>query len=178
VSTVPGDCPPAYGGVSSAAASSRRAEASSAGATSTRTPCSCSCGSCPPASSADTAALKLETTATDTVAPSTISTPLLLLLPVGRYWHHGRTSGGRRTRGKLWPGPVGGSGRPTDAANSRREARARCVPDRRSIYGDLRSLMDTRQTEPQISDSAGSRSTAAETSQADSASSILVTRSR
>jgi pimeloyl-ACP methyl ester carboxylesterase len=40
------------------AARSRRAEASSDGATSTRTPWICSCGYCPPASSADTAALK------------------------------------------------------------------------------------------------------------------------
>ena len=41
----------------SAAASSRRAEVSSAGATSTQTPSACICGCCPPASSADTAAL-------------------------------------------------------------------------------------------------------------------------
>jgi hypothetical protein len=43
---------------SSAAARSRRAEASSEGATITRTPSICSCGYCPPASSAATAALK------------------------------------------------------------------------------------------------------------------------
>jgi AraC-like DNA-binding protein len=50
---------PAYSRVSSvSAARSRRAEASSAGATSTRTPSLCSCGYCPPASSADTTALK------------------------------------------------------------------------------------------------------------------------
>jgi len=85
------------------AARSRRAEASSEGATSTRTPCICSCGSCPPASSADTAAsavicqmrrqLRLRRLGNDRhrhVAPSRSQT-LLLLLAVGRFWHHGRT---------------------------------------------------------------------------------------
>jgi hypothetical protein len=91
---------------SSATARSRRAEASSEGATNTRTPSACICGYCPPASSADTAALtprlrsmpaissasvRLATTATDTVAPSTIATPLLLVLPLGCSWLHGRT---------------------------------------------------------------------------------------
>src|SRR6266566_6471825 len=63
------------------------------------------------------ASMRLVTTATDTVAPSTISTPLLLLLPHGRYWHHGRTLGGsshpwRTLAGRLvapvqpWPGPL------------------------------------------------------------------------
>src|SRR5215208_7438887 len=94
---------------SSATARSRRAEASSEGATNTRTPSACICGYCPPASSADTAALtprlrsmpaissasvRLATTATDTVAPSTIATPLLLVLPLGRSWQHGRTLAG------------------------------------------------------------------------------------
>jgi hypothetical protein len=69
----------------SVAASSWRATASSVRATSTRTPCAWSCGSCPPASSADTAALtpllrnmptissasmRLGTAVMDTVAPS------------------------------------------------------------------------------------------------------------
>ena len=69
----------------SVAASSWRATASSAGATSTRTPCTWSCGSCPPASSADTAArtpllrnmptissasVRLGTAVMGTVAPS------------------------------------------------------------------------------------------------------------
>src|SRR5215217_4113173 len=91
---------------SSATARSRRAEASSEGATNTRTPSACICGYCPPASSAETAALtprlrsmpaissasvRLATTATDTVAPSTIATPLLLVLPLGCSWLHGRT---------------------------------------------------------------------------------------
>src|SRR5678809_830284 len=39
------------------------------------------------------ASVRLATTATDTVAPSTISTPLLVL-PVGRSCHHGSTLGG------------------------------------------------------------------------------------
>src|SRR6266498_3206043 len=55
------------------------------------------------------ASVRLATTATDTVAPSTISTPLLLLLPVGRYWHHGRTLGGPSHPWKPRPEPVGGS---------------------------------------------------------------------
>jgi hypothetical protein len=37
------------------------------------------------------ASVRLATTATDTVAPSTIATPLLLVLPFGRSWQHGRT---------------------------------------------------------------------------------------
>jgi len=48
----------AYEPAASASARIWRAAASSEGATSTRTPSSCNCGSCPPASSADTAARK------------------------------------------------------------------------------------------------------------------------
>src|ERR671910_2905323 len=40
------------------------------------------------------ASVRLATTATDTVAPSTIATPLLLVLPLGRSWQHGRTLAG------------------------------------------------------------------------------------
>src|SRR6266545_8394155 len=54
------------------------------------------------------ASVRLATTATDTVAPSTISTPLLLLLPVGRHRHHGRTLGGPSHPWKPRPEPVGG----------------------------------------------------------------------
>src|SRR5262249_56028967 len=116
---------PAYDGTSSASASSRRAAASSEAATSTRTPCNCSCGSTPPASSADTAArrpllrsmptissasVRLPTTTTGTVAPSTISAPLLLCCQV-RYSHHGRTSGGPSHPGNglagIWPAVAG-----------------------------------------------------------------------
>ena len=55
--------------------------------------------------------------------------------------------------------------------------RARYVPDRRSHRGQPRSLTDSRTVDPQVSRSAGSRAAAPQTSQADSASSIHVTRS-
>src|ERR1700730_7888263 len=45
------------------------------------------------------ASVRLATTATDTVAPSTISTPLLLLLPEGRYCIMVALWAARRTRG-------------------------------------------------------------------------------
>jgi hypothetical protein len=51
----------------------------------------------------NSASVRLATTATDTVAPSTISTPLLLLLPVGRYCIMVALWAARRTRGN--PGP-------------------------------------------------------------------------
>src|SRR4029453_14762697 len=40
------------------------------------------------------ASVRLATPATDTSASSTIASPLLLVLPAGRSWHHRRTSGG------------------------------------------------------------------------------------
>ena len=84
------------------------AETSSEGATNTRTPSSCICGSCgincrhscAQAMSAHHAddQLRLCAAGNDrhrhTRAPSTISTPLLVLRPVARYWDHGHTLGG------------------------------------------------------------------------------------
>ena len=55
--------------------------------------------------------------------------------------------------------------------------RARYVPDWRSHLGQPRSLTDSRTLDPQVSRSAGSRAAAPQTSQADSAGSIPVTRS-
>jgi hypothetical protein len=43
------------------------------------------------------ASVRLATTATDTVAPPTSSTPLLLFRPEDRSWQHGRTWTARRT---------------------------------------------------------------------------------
>src|SRR6266545_1383907 len=90
------------------------------------------------------ASVRLATTATDTVAPSTISTPLLLLLPVGRYWHHGRTLGGPS---HPWKTSAGTSRRfrppPRVLLLQDEEARARCVPIRTVIDGASRSATDT-----------------------------------
>src|SRR5829696_694872 len=54
----------------------------------------------------NSASVRLATTATDTVAPSTIATPLLLVLPVCDSWHHRRTSAGpSHPWGRLGRGP-------------------------------------------------------------------------
>jgi hypothetical protein len=94
--------------------------ASSPGATSTRTPSSCSCGSCPPASSADTAALKpllrsrpaissasvrLATTATGTVNPSTIHSSAPWVASRIRLAPLSPLDPARRASGAPWPGP-------------------------------------------------------------------------
>jgi hypothetical protein len=69
------------------------------------------------------------TIATDTVAPSTSSTPLLLLLPVGRYWHHGRTLGGPSHPWKTSAGTSGGSAAPLVLLLQGEKARARVLVD-------------------------------------------------
>jgi hypothetical protein len=67
---------------------------------------------------------------------------------------------------------------PSGAASSgRRGRRARCVPDRRSACGYSRSLMVRPSRSPQVAESPGGRQAAPQTSQADSAGSIPVTRS-
>ena len=55
--------------------------------------------------------------------------------------------------------------------------RARCVPEQRSQGGQSRSLAVSAPADPQVGRSAGDGDTAPQTSQADSAGSIPVTRS-
>src|SRR5215217_7264757 len=71
------------------------------------------------------ASVRLATTATDTVAPSTIATPLLLFRPGGRSWQHGRTLDGPSHRGTPRPEPVGGSAALLMLLLQDEEARAR-----------------------------------------------------
>jgi len=66
---------------------------------------------------------------------------------------------------------------PRGVASSGRRARARCVPDGRSPHGYSRSLTVGGSKSPQVEESPGGSQVAPQTSQADSAGSILVTRS-
>jgi hypothetical protein len=76
-----------------------------------------------------------------------------------------------------FPGHPGAPARGVMDVNRSQARRARCVPDRVNPDGDSRSLVVRRAKMPQISVSAGRPWIVDETSQADSAGSIPVTRS-